>query len=152
MNSSTDVSSPGPAAPHSRDAASRDGTLEPARSRLVRIACAVVGTIALAFGIVGVFLPLLPTTPFLLLAGACYARASTHLYGWLLGQPALGPIITNWRRSRALPPGVRSRAVVVVVLSFVVSIAFVELAPLRAGLAALGIVLTVFLLRLPVAP
>lgn len=121
----------------------------PAGSRLVRVVCAVVGTIALAIGIVGIVLPLLPTTPFLLLAAACYARASTRLYGWLLGQPALGPIVADWRRSRSLPPGVRTRALAAVALTFAVSIALVDDALVRAGLAAIAVVLAVFLVRIP---
>ena len=125
---------------------------EPAGSRLVRTAAAVIGTISLAVGVVGLVVPLLPTTPFLLLAAACYARASTRLYGWLLGQPTLGPIVTTWCRSRSLPPGVKTRAVVAVGLTFAVSIVLVDQALVRAGLAALGVIVAAVLLRIPVAP
>jgi hypothetical protein len=87
-----------------------DGVI--AASRPAQVTFAVIGTISLAIGVVGIVVPVLPTTPFLLLAAACYARASTRLYGWLLGQPGLGPIIVEWRRSRSLAPGVKARAVV----------------------------------------
>ncbi len=122
---------------------------QPATSLPVRAVCAVVGTVALAFGLVGIVLPILPTTPFLLLAAACYARASTRLYGWLLGQPALGPIIAEWRRSRSLPPGVKGRALVVVVITFGVSILLVDQLVLRVGLAMTALVLLAFLSRIP---
>lgn len=115
----------------------------------VRGIFAVIGTISLAFGLIGIFVPVLPTTPFVLLAAACYARASRRLYGWLLGQPALGPIITDWRRSRSLPPGVKRRALVLVALTFAVSIALVDELPVRAALLATGVVLIVFLSRIP---
>lgn len=121
----------------------------PAASLPVRAVCAVVGTVALAFGLVGIVLPILPTTPFLLLAAACYARASTRLYGWLLGQPALGPIIAEWRRSRSLPPGVKGRALVVVAITFGVSILLVDQLVLRVGLAVTALVLLTFLSRIP---
>lgn len=120
-----------------------------ARSRLVRAACALIGTVALAFGIAGLLLPVLPTTPFLLLAAACYARASERLYTWLLGRRALGPIITEWRRSRSLPPGVKPRALAAVAATFLVSIVVVDEVLLRGALAATGVVLAVFLGRIP---
>lgn len=114
-----------------------------------RVLLVVIGTIALGVGVAGILVPVLPTTPFVLLAAACYARASTRLYGWLLGQPALGPIITEWRRSRALPPGVRRRALALVTLTFGVSIILVDGALVRAGLAVVGVVLMTFLYRIP---
>src|SRR3990170_1834539 len=114
-----------------------------------RVALVVIGTIALGLGVVGIFVPVLPTTPFVLLAAACYARASPRLYGWLLGQPALGQIITNWRRSRSLPPGVKRRALVLVVLTFAASIALVDELLVRAALVVTGAVLILFLARIP---
>ena len=104
---------------------------------------------ALVLGVVGIVLPILPTTPFLLLAAACYARSSARLYRWLLGQPSLGPIITQWRASRSLPPGVKARALLVVALTFVISIVLVEAIPLQMALAAIGLTLGLFLYRLP---
>jgi uncharacterized membrane protein YbaN (DUF454 family) len=118
-------------------------------SRPAQVTFAVIGTIALVIGVVGIVVPILPTTPFLLLAAACYARASTRLYGWLLGQPSLGPIIVEWRRSRSLPPGVKARAVAVVVLTLGLSIILVDQALLRVSLLAIAVVLVAFLLRLP---
>lgn len=115
----------------------------------VRVVFAVVGSAALVLGVVGLIVPVLPTTPFLLLAAACYARSSRRLYGWLLGQPALGPIITDWRRSRTLPAGVRTRALLAVVATFAISIFLVESWVLRAVLAAIGTILAAFLARIP---
>jgi hypothetical protein len=120
-----------------------------ASSPAVRAACAAVGTVALALGVVGIVVPVLPTTPFLLLAAACYARASTRLYGWLLGRSAIGPIITDWRRSRSMPPGVKRRALLVVGVTFGASILLVDPLVARAGLAATGMLLIVLLSRIP---
>lgn len=64
---------------------------------------AVLGSVALILGIIGIFLPLLPTTPFLLLAAALYFRSSQRLYDWLLNHPQLGVYIKNFREHRAIP-------------------------------------------------
>jgi uncharacterized membrane protein YbaN (DUF454 family) len=122
------------------------------RSRPVRLAFGVIGTVALAFGLLGIVLPILPTTPFLLLAAACYARASGRLHAWLLGQPALGPIIVRWRETRSMTPAVKLRAIAVVFVTFAASILLVEELVVRAGLAVTGSVVTLFLARIPTTP
>lgn len=65
--------------------------------------CIIIGTISLALGIIGIFLPLLPTTPFLLLTAALYFRGSPRLYQWLLSHKHLGPYIRNFRENKAIP-------------------------------------------------
>ena len=69
----------------------------------MKIVLIVIGSIALALGIIGIFLPLLPTTPFLLLAAALYFRSSPRQYEWLLSQKHLGPYIRNFREHKAIP-------------------------------------------------
>ena len=122
------------------------------RSRPVRLVLAVVGTVSLAIGVLGVVLPVLPTTPFLLLAAACYARASTRMYGWLLGQPALGSIIVRWRETRSMAPGVKTRAIVMVLVTFGLSIWLVDALALRLMLGAIGMTVMIFLSRIPTTP
>ena len=73
------------------------------RSRLVRGLFNAAGTLALGLGILGIFLPLLPTTPFVLLAAACYARGSERFHQWLLANPTFGPIVREWEDHRSLP-------------------------------------------------
>lgn len=63
----------------------------------------LLGSICLCLGIIGIFVPLLPTTPFLLLTAALYFRGSDRLYCWLLGHKYLGPYIRNFREYRAIP-------------------------------------------------
>lgn len=79
------------------------------RARILYYFCAVkplfatLGCVAFVLGIVGIFVPLLPTTPFLLLAAALWVRSSPRLYAWLLAHPRLGPYIRNFREKRAIP-------------------------------------------------
>lgn len=68
------------------------------------------GFLALATGIVGIFLPLLPTTPFVLVAAFCFARGSERCEQWLLLHPRFGPIVRNWRDRRAIPLRVKQLA------------------------------------------
>ena len=63
----------------------------------------LLGTLSLVLGIIGIFLPLLPTTPFLLLTATLYTRSSPRLYNWLLRQKHLGNYIRNFRENRAIP-------------------------------------------------
>lgn len=65
--------------------------------------CIILGSISLALGILGIFLPLLPTTPFLLLTAALYFKGSPRLYNWLLNHRHFGPYIRNFRENKAIP-------------------------------------------------
>jgi len=61
------------------------------------------GSLCVALGVIGLFLPVLPTTPFMLLAAACYARASERFYRWLLTHRVFGPTVREWRAIAASP-------------------------------------------------
>lgn len=66
-------------------------------SKLVKILLLAIGSLAVILGIIGIFLPLLPTTPFLLLAAFCYAKSSERFYTWLLTNRLCGKYIRNYR-------------------------------------------------------
>jgi uncharacterized membrane protein YbaN (DUF454 family) len=70
------------------------------------------GFLFLALAIIGVFLPLLPTTPFLLVAAACFARSSEKWHAWLLGNATFGPLIRNWETNRCISRKVKTIAIV----------------------------------------
>ncbi|MBQ7878023.1 MAG: YbaN family protein [Bacteroidaceae bacterium] len=113
-----------------------------------RFLFAALGSIALALGIIGVFLPLLPTTPFLLLAAALYFRSSQRLYNWLLNHPHLGVYIRNFREHRAIPIRVKIVSVTLVWVTLLNCALFIaEVWWLRLLFILLATAITVHILR-----
>lgn len=109
-----------------------------------------LGVSAVGLGIAGIFLPLLPTTPFLLLAAACYARASERFYLWLVRNRTFGPTIREWRRHRSIPYRTKVVAIALMSATIAVSIALLTRFPLAQGaLAVVGVVVGAWLYRIP---
>lgn len=120
------------------------------RSRLARVLFNIAGTLALALGILGIFLPLLPTTPFVLLAAACYARGSERFHQWLLANRTFGPMVREWEGHRSLPWRTKITAIVLMSLTMAVSIVFfVRPAWLKLLLALAGVGLAIWMYRIP---
>ena len=92
------------------------GSVDPAaierrrRSVLVRTLWLAAGLLFVGVGIIGIFIPLLPTTDFMLLALPCFARSSPRLEAWLLSHPRFGPGLRAWRNERAIPRGAKAIA------------------------------------------
>ncbi len=109
-----------------------------------------LGVLFLGLGLVGVFVPLLPTTVFVLAAAYCFARSSPSLYAWLLQHPRFGPYIKNWEERRAMPRGAKRIALAFTAVGAVLALlaATSHLVQIAIALVALGLVLV--LLRVPV--
>ncbi|MBK8002716.1 MAG: YbaN family protein [Gemmatimonadetes bacterium] len=120
------------------------------QSGAVRFWLLAAGHLAVGLAVLGAFLPLLPTTPFLLLAAACYVRASARFYNWLLNTKTFGPMIINWRDHRSVALKHKVMAVVFIAVSIGSSVLF--FIPHPAGkvvVGGLGVGWIAVLLRLP---
>lgn len=109
------------------------------------------GLICVGLAVAGAILPVLPCTPFLLLAAYCFARSSARMHRWLLNSRFFGPIIQDWQKHRAIRRLVRNSSVLIVILAAGLTMIIVRPS---FGIGALilflvGIGLTV-ILRLPV--
>ncbi|WP_322964158.1 YbaN family protein [Sphingomonas fuzhouensis] len=89
---------------------SRDPALRRHVGRAVRLGWLIAGTICVGLGIVGAILPLMPTTIFLILAAACFARSSPALEARLLNHPHFGPTLRAWKQNRAIGPRAKTMA------------------------------------------
>lgn len=119
-------------------------------SRFVRHVFIALGFAALMLGVAGIFLPILPTTPFILLAAACFARGSERFHAWLLAHHLTGPLIADWYQHHSLRPGIKRLAYLLTVISFGSSILIVSAPALKCLLLLLAVLLLYFLWRIPV--
>ncbi len=117
----------------------------------LRWALMISGLIATGLGVLGVFLPVLPTVPFLLLALACFARSSENFYNWLLDHAHLGPIIRPYIDGRGMSRASKAKAIALVWTSITLSAFFlVDILWIRLLLLLIGCGVTLYLLSLPV--
>ena len=109
-------------------------------NHLIRRTVFIFGWFSLVMGVIGIFLPLLPTTPFILLAAACFARSSPRFYAWITSHHRYGPMIGNYLAGKGLPVKAKVMAISLLWISisftlFIVSLLWAKLAMLATALA-----------------
>jgi uncharacterized membrane protein YbaN (DUF454 family) len=117
-----------------------------------RLTLILIGFISLALGALGIFVPLLPTTPFLLLSAFAFANSSERMHQWLLDHNLFGPLIDNWRQHRAIS----RRAKVVSILSMVAILMISVLMPVPTYIIVIQVFVlsttAIFVLSRPLPP
>ncbi|MEE4193598.1 MAG: YbaN family protein [Anaerolineae bacterium] len=119
--------------------------------KTVRVLLLTAGSLSLLVGVIGVFVPVLPTTPFLLISAACYARGSERFYNWLLNHPWFGEYIRNYREGKGIERRHKVAALVLLWTTIIASaVFFITAWWMRAILLLIAVSVTLHLHALPV--
>ncbi|WP_061224488.1 YbaN family protein [Leptospira weilii] len=120
------------------------------RSKTIRFLLFIAGSVSLILGIIGIFTPILPTTPFLLLSAACYARASYRFYNWLMNNRYFGSYIRDWRIHKTIPLRAKIIAISMIFLTIGTSVFFfIPLLAVKILVSLIGILVVIYLIRVP---
>ena len=118
-------------------------------NNIKNIVLIILGTLSLILGIIGIFLPLLPTTPFLLLAAACYYRGSTKFYQWLISNKLLGEYIKNYQEGKGVPFKVKIFSLLFLWVTLLISMmVFFTSSFIQIGLLVIGIGVTIHIIKI----
>jgi len=116
---------------------------------VVRLILLATGSISIVLGVLGIFLPILPTTPFLLLAAACYVRSSESFYTWLISHPVLSKYILAYLDGRGIPRKAKRYTLMTMWLTMGLSMLVVPLWQVRILLLCTGLAVSTYIWRLP---
>lgn len=117
------------------------------RPLMLRYFLLAIGWLSVALGVIGIFLPVLPTTPFLLLAAACFARSSPRFYQWLVEHPRLGPWIRDYLDGNGIPLKGKVYAIGLMWASILFSCYLVPLVWARVFMLTSAVLVSVYILR-----
>ncbi|MBU0807344.1 YbaN family protein [Pseudomonas spirodelae] len=117
------------------------------RNPAIRYALLAIGWLSVALGVIGIFLPVLPTTPFLLLAAACFMRSSKRFYLWLVNHRKLGPWIVDYLEGQGIPLKGKVYAISLMWLSIGLSCYLVPLFWARAFMLTSAVLVSLYILR-----
>ena len=108
----------------------------------------IVGIVSLCLGIVGIFIPLLPTTPFLLLSAASFTRSSEKMYLWLMEHPWFGKYIREFQENKSIPLSTKVFSIGMLWITILLSVIFaVKSIYFRAALIVIAVLVSVHILR-----
>ncbi len=111
-----------------------------------------VGWLSIFLAVIGIVLPLLPTTPFVLLAAGCFAKSSPRFHQWLITHKFFGPLIESYQDNKGIPRDVKIKVIIFIWISLSISIFLLNIVWLRIAIFILGIALTIFLWMKPTLP
>ena len=128
----------------------KDGSRQSIGSSALRHLLIAFGFVCIAIGVLGIFLPLLPTVPLLLLAAACFARGSDRCYSWLIEHRHLGPMVQGYIDGKGIPIRAKLTALCLIWVSIPITVIFaINYTWGKAMLLLVGLAISIYLIRLP---
>jgi uncharacterized membrane protein YbaN (DUF454 family) len=119
------------------------------KTKLVKALLLMVGWLSVVLGVIGVFLPIMPTTPFLLLAAACFMRTSPKFYNWLVGHPKLGKYLLYYLEGKGIPLKAKVYSIGLMAISMSVTTYFVPVTAVKILLPLVGVLVALYIVRQP---
>ena len=119
------------------------------KNKALRLLLIIVGWLSVILGVIGIFLPILPTTPFLLLAAACFVRTSPKFYQWLVGHPKLGKYLAYYLEGKGIPLKAKVYTLVLMTISMSTTAYLVPVTAVRILLPLVGVLVALYIVRQP---
>ncbi|MBQ0729613.1 MAG: YbaN family protein [Oleispira antarctica] len=119
------------------------------KNKAVKALLFVVGCLSVVLGVIGIFLPVMPTTPFLLLAAACFMRTSPRFYNWLVGHPRLGKYLVYYLEGKGIPLKAKVYTIALMAISMSFTTYFVPFTAVKILLPLVGVLVALYIVRQP---
>lgn len=123
--------------------------VKPVTNKVLKIFLIVLGWLSVVLGFIGIFLPVMPTTPFLLLAAACFVRTSPKFYGWLVGHPKLGKYLLYYLEGKGIPLKAKFYSIGLMAISMATTSYFVPVMAVKVLLPLVGVLVALYIVRQP---
>ena len=119
------------------------------KNKAVKALLLFVGWLSVILGVIGIFLPIMPTTPFLLLAAACFVRSSPKFYQWLVGHPRLGKYLVYYLEGKGIPLKAKIYTIALITISMSVTTYIVPVTAVKFLLPLIGVLVALYIVRQP---
>ena len=124
-------------------------SVKPVTNKVLKILLIVLGWLSVVLGFIGIFLPVMPTTPFLLLAAACFVRTSPKFYGWLVGHPKLGKYLLYYLEGKGIPLKAKFYSIGLMAISMATTSYFVPVMAVKVLLPLVGVLVALYIVLQP---
>ncbi len=119
------------------------------KNKALRLLLISVGWLSVVLGVIGIFLPIMPTTPFLLLAAACFVRTSPKFYQWLVGHPRLGKYLVYYLEGKGIPLKAKVYTIALITISMSITTYIVPVMAVKVLLPLVGVLVALYIVRQP---